>query len=155
MQIRVKKLHEDAVLPARSTDTDAGYDLVAIDDGEVFYRGDAKSGPHNVLFIQYRTGISIEPDEGYHVEIFPRSSITKTQLILGNSIGLVDYGYRGEVFLRFKVTADPSSSFFQKYNKGDRVAQFVIRKTESAVFEWSTELSESDRGKGGFGSTGT
>ena len=85
-----KKLDPSAVAPSRAKEGDAGYDLVAIDDGTVDADG----------FIQYRTGLSIDPPQGYHTEIWPRSSISKYDLALANSIGLVDNGYRGELLVR-------------------------------------------------------
>ena len=157
MKIRVKKLHEDAVLPKRANMSDAGYDIVAIDDGTVDDAG----------FVQYRTGISICPDAGYHVEIFPRSSISKYNLSLANSIGLVDNGYRGEILVRFKptmaivknaISVDPYIIYPREtkiYKKGDKIAQLVVRKTEDAEFMIVDELDASDRGGGGFGSTGS
>ena len=148
--IRVKKLHEDAVLPAQATSGDAGFDLVAINDGIIEADG----------FIQYKTGISIEVPHGYHTEIFPRSSISKYDLALANSIGLVDNGYRGEILVRFKhamrcngTSTCESASPQKRYKKGDRIAQLVLRKTQFASFVWAEELSETDRGDKGFGST--
>lgn len=149
MQIKVKKLHEDAVLPQKANSTDAGYDLVAIDDGEVVL-----DDYGTCLYIQYRIGLAIEPGEGFHTEIFPRSSVTKTHLVLGNSIGLVDEGYRGEILVRFKPIVQPDTAGFKGYDKGDRIAQLVIRRTEHADFKWSADLDDSNRGEGGFGSSG-
>lgn len=160
MEIKVKKLHEDAVIPFQATPTDAGYDIVAIDDGEIAV--EKIQSPYsacitceNIMYIQYRTGIAIEPPPGYHTEIFPRSSISKKSLILANSIGLIDEGYRNEILIRFKMTSrtdipDPSHNV---YKKGDKIAQIVIRKTERANFIEVDNLSETER-KGGFGSTG-
>jgi dUTP pyrophosphatase len=157
MNIQVKKLSEDAVIPAKANATDAGYDIVAIDDGVVSKEG----------FIQYRTGLSVCPDIGYHIEIFPRSSISKYDLVLANSIGLVDNGYRGEILVRFKAVLRAIApevnnedylivpDIYNKYKKGDKIAQLVIRKTEEANFVIVDTLTESDRGTGGFGSTGT
>lgn len=150
--IKVKKLHPDAVIPSQATPTDAGFDLVATDDGVV------KEGMpvHGDLYIEYGTGISIEPPEGYHVEVFPRSSISKTHLILANSIGLIDEGYRGEIKLRFRYISHSSFSTAPTlaYKKGDKIGQIVIRKTESMPFVEVDDLSDSERGGGGFGSTG-
>lgn len=149
MNVRVVKLHEDAVMPIRATGTDAGWDIVAIDDGTV-----KKDEFGNTLYIQYRTGIAIQPDEGYHTELFPRSSVTKTNVFLANSIGLIDEGYRGEVVVRFK-SASPVMSHPVAYSKGDRVAQLVVRKTIRANFIEVDGLTGSERGNGGFGSTGS
>lgn len=140
--ILVKKLHPDAVLPVSSNNTDAGYDLFAIDDGTL-------NEPQG--YIEYRTGIAIELPRGFHAEIFPRSSISKTTLILANGVGLIDEGYRGEILLRFRyISVVPRA-----YKAGDRIGQLVIRKTEHMPMVWVEELGSSDRGTGGFGSTGS
>lgn len=153
-KIKVQKLHPDAVLPKSANSTDAGYDLVAVDDGTVSEEG----------YIQYRTGIAISPPEGFHTEIFPRSSISKYSLALANSIGLVDNGYSGEILVRFKFAAPLQShgnnvfanvgiGMAKIYKKGDRIAQLVVRKTRIASFEWVDELAQTERGTGGFGSS--
>jgi dUTP pyrophosphatase len=149
--LKVKKLIPEAVIPSKAKPGDAGYDLTAIDDGTWSADG---------TYIQYRTGLAIEPPPGYHTELFPRSSGTKTDLMLGNSIGLVDNGYRGEILLRFKLakrgTVFPTSP--QQpiiiYKKGDKIAQLVIRKTEDMEVVEVENLSSTERGTGGFGSTG-
>lgn len=162
--IYFKKLHQDAKEPVRSHDTDAGYDLVAIDNGEKKWDDGGQ-----LLYVQYRTGIAIEPPNGYHTEIFPRSSITKTGFILGNSVGLVDEGYRGELMFRFKMPLLPAENGRQyvnwdvgyelpiftgpMYKKGDRIGQLVVRRTIIAEFIEKDELNDSVRGAGGFGST--
>lgn len=158
--LKVKKLVPEATLPAKAKDGDAGYDVVAIDDGT--WNDDG-------TYIQYRTGIAIEVPEGYHTELFPRSSITKTDLVLGNSVGLVDNGYRGEILFRFKLTGRfntkngmqwanfPTEVLGQSlimYKKGDKIGQVVIRKTEATfIIQEAEELSSTERGTGGFGST--
>jgi dUTP pyrophosphatase len=158
--IYVIKLHPDAQLPVNAHRGDAGYDLVAIDDGET-----VKDKDGNILYIQYKTGIAIQPPSNYHTEIFPRSSITKTHLVLGNSIGLVDSSYRGEIMVRFKVVkltehwqnSDGSTigqyGEIEKYKKGDKIAQLVIRLTINMDFAWVEKLEDTTRGDGGFGST--
>jgi dUTP pyrophosphatase len=160
--IKVKKLDPEAVLPQRAKEGDVGYDLVAIDDGTLKYDDN-----ESLVYIQYKTGLTIEPPKGYYVEIFPRSSITKTGLILGNSIGLVDEGYRGELLLRFKFPATIYKPISQvspiggyvvgsdtRYKKGDKIGQLVIRKAIHMNFKEVEELSDTDRSDGGFGSTG-
>jgi dUTP pyrophosphatase len=154
-QLKVKKLVPEAVLPLKANDDDAGYDLTAISDPEV-----------KDSYVQYRTGISIEVPKGYHTELFPRSSISKYDLVLANSVGLVDNGYRGEVLLRFKITPrvapdgeyvkflDPKIWPPRLYIKGDKVAQIVIRKTITLPVVEVAELSDTARGDGGFGSSG-
>jgi dUTP pyrophosphatase len=156
MNIQIKKLHPDAVIPNKAHESDAGYDITAIDDGVVDDAG----------FVQYRTGISVRPDEGYHLEVFPRSSISKYDLSLANSIGLIDNGYRGEILLRFKLATravkGPMSSDvfasqyspYKLYVKGDKIGQIVVRKTVHADFQLLEELDVTSRSVGGFGSTG-
>lgn len=142
-KIKVKKMHPDAQLPKQANSSDAGYDLVAIDDGV-----------YSNKYIEYDTGLSIEPPEGYHTEIYPRSSISKYDLILANGIGLVDYSYRGNIKLRFKFTGSGTDDSLKlRYKKGDKIGQLVIRKTEHLEFIEVNDLSETERGTGGFGST--
>lgn len=155
IEIKVKKIVPEAHLPTKAKNGDAGFDLVAIDDGIVDSDG----------FIQYRTGLSIEPPPGVHTEIWPRSSISKYDMALANSIGLIDNGYRGELLIRFKPTLRYSQMQdgevyvtlpkpFKKYQKGDKIAQLVISSTINALFIESNELAETSRGAGGFGSSG-
>lgn len=151
--LKIKKLVPEAVLPSRANDTDAGYDCVAIDDG---------TWSDDQTFIEYRTGISIELPPGMHSELFPRSSVSKYDLVLANSIGLVDNGYRGEVRFRFKyvprLVKVGMDSFVVKpairYKKGDKIGQIVIRNTVSLPVQEVEDLSETVRGEGGFGSSG-
>lgn len=159
MHIRVKKLDPKAVLPKRANESrlgqgDAGYDVVAIDNGTWNEDG---------TYIEYNTGISIEPPPGYHTEMFPRSSITKYDLVLGNSIGLVDNPYRGPIKFRFKyvprVGCDAQGvpcaiAPIKIYCAGDKIGQLVIRKTENMDFVEAEELSDTTRGTGCFGSSG-
>lgn len=142
MIVFVKKLNPEAVIPSSAHETDAGYDLVAIDDGK-----------WTDTYVEYDTGLSIQPEKGYHVEIFPRSSISKTDLVLANGVGLIDESYRGPILLRFKCT-NPQMFTRKSYKKGDKIGQLVIRATERALFKEVDELVETKRGSGGFGSTG-
>ena len=144
-EISVKKLHPDAVLPQQATDRDSGYDLVAVEDGKDVFDGD------NYLYTEYNTGISIAPPLGYHTEIIPRSSITKKNLILKNSFGLIDNGYRGPLMFRFHKTGDINTTNI--YYKGDKIGQILIRKTIHMPFVFVDELGDTARGDGGFGST--
>ena len=145
--IKVKKLNKNAVLPQKANDQDAGYDLIAISKPEIKYDND------NVLYIQYKTGIAIEPPEGYHTEIYPRSSISKYNLQLCNSLGLIDEPYRGEIILRFNLINSKLVGS-KIYQKGDKIGQLVIKKTISMDFIEVEELEETNRGTGGFGSSG-
>jgi len=92
MKVKIKRLHIDAIIPSYATQGDAGMDMTAV----TAYIDE--SG----LFIEYGTGISVEIPEGYVGLLFPRSSLSKTSLILANHVGVVDSGYRGEIKFRFK-----------------------------------------------------
>jgi dUTP pyrophosphatase len=162
LTLKIKKLHPEAVIPSSAFLTDAGYDCVAINDGDPKY--DEHSGV--LLYVEYKTGLACQLPEGYHIELFPRGSVSKTGLILANSIGLVDNAYRGEIVFRYKAPLAPDkqekgfgaqyyhTSFFPKYNKGDRIGQIVIRKTYKMKVVEVEELDKTDRGIGAFGSTG-
>jgi dUTP pyrophosphatase len=158
INIKIKKVHPDAVTPKQGFETDSGYDLVAIDDGVAT----TSSTTSDIVFVEYDTGVQIELPEGYHTEIYPRSSISKTHLLLANSIGLIDNSYRGNLKLRFRLLKIDSNEKWWKekqlkgevYKKGDKIGQLVIKKTIYADFEEVTELNTSDRSESGFGSTG-
>lgn len=141
--IKIKKTHPDAVIPQQANAMDAGYDLVAIDNGVVDPDG---------RFIEYDTGIAVEPPVGFHVEIYPRSSISKFDLMLANSVGIVDVGYRASLKMRFRMTA-PNAAHAKIYKKGDKIGQLKIEKTIYGSFVEVSELSDTERGMGGFGSS--
>lgn len=149
MDVKIKKLHPDAVIPKYAKEGDAGLDLVAV------YR--YMDEDDNIC---YGTGLSFEIPEGYVGLIFPRSSIAKKNLSLVNSVGVVDSGYRGEIVFKFKATSDViyrDSGIFKKfstYEVGDRIGQILILPYPQINFIESETLSETDRGDGGFGSTG-
>lgn len=140
LEIKVKKLHSDAVVPKYSKDGDAGLDLIAT------------SVSQKDLQITYGTGISMEIPNGYVGLVFPRSSIRKYDLSLSNSVGVIDSGYRGEIMATFNLKNPWSESDI--YKVGDRIAQIMIIPYPKIKFIESEELSNSDRGTGGFGSTG-
>lgn len=135
MKIKIKKLHENATIPAYAKSGDAGMDLTAI---EAFESGN---------YITYRTGLSIEIPDGYVGLLFPRSSVYKKGQLLSNSVGVIDSGYRGEIMLKFTRSIN-------QYSVGERVGQIIILPYPQIEFEEVKELSETIRGFGGFGSTG-
>lgn len=139
MKVNFKKLNEKAVVPTKAHHTDAGFDLVAT--SRVF---DEKGN------IVYGIGIAVEIPEGYAGLVFPRSSIANYDLALTNAVGLIDSGYHGEVFCKFRPTLTQP----RIYNVGERIAQLVIVPYPQIEFTQVEELSDSDRGNGGFGSTG-
>ena len=99
---------------------------------------------------EVKFGFAIEFPKGYVARIYPRSSIYKTGLVLANSSGTVDQCYRGELMAKF-YSVIPTG---QEYKVGDRCAQLILEKIPEMEFEEVDELSETDRGAGGFGSTG-
>ncbi len=140
MIVKFKKLHPDAVTPKKAKRGDAGFDLVAT---EVV---------SNTTFqVTYNLGIAVEIPDGFVGLLFPRSSIRKYDLLLSNSVGVIDSGYRGEMQATFVKTNGLDSL---KYSVGDRVVQLVIVANPVVKCVEVDELSDSERGTGGFGSTG-
>jgi dUTP pyrophosphatase len=99
----------------------------------------------------FGTGLAVEIPEGYVGLIFPRSSISKTAHSLRNSVGVIDSGYRGELIFKFDINTLNSPV----YEVGDRIGQIMILPYPQIEFEEAWELSKTERGKGGYGSTGT
>lgn len=147
MKVKIKKLHKDATIPVYSKEGDAGLDLTAINISK-----------DNVGNITYHTGLAIEIPEGYVGLLFPRSSICKKQQFLTNGVGVIDSSYRGEIMAKFKPvmgTYDTILDLFEsnEYQVGDRIVQMIILPYPQIEFEEVEELSSSERGHGGFGST--
>ena len=143
LKVNIKKLHPNAVIPSYSKDGDAGMDLVST---EIISETTEQ--------ITYGTGISMEIPKGHVGLVFPRSSIRKYDLALTNCVGVIDSGYRGELQATFKKTNWLKGNESEKYQIGDRIAQIMIIPYPNIKFEEVSELSNSDRGMGGFGSTG-
>lgn len=142
-EVKVKKLHPNAVIPEYAKDGDAGMDLVA-----------TSILSETTTDVTYGTGISMEIPKGYVGLVFPRSSIRKYDLSLSNCVGVIDSGYRGELQATFKKTNWLKGRESDKYQIGDRIVQIIIIPYPSVTFVEVDELSESERGDGGFGSTG-
>ncbi len=139
MEVKIKKLHPSAVIPKYAKDGDAGMDLVAT---EIIKRTNTQ--------ITYGTGIALEIPQGFVGLVFPRSSIRNTNLGLSNSVGVIDSGYRGELQATFNIISSDRIS----YQIGERIAQIIIIPYPPIEFIESDELLDSNRGEGGFGSTG-
>ena len=105
-------------------------------------------------YISYKTGIAIEIPKGYVGLVFPRSSNSKKDLLLTNSVGVIDSGYRGEIEIRYKTILNNKKENISIYNTLDRVGQIMIIPYPSITFVEVDELSQTERGDGGFGSTG-
>lgn len=147
MKVLIKKVHPDAVIPKYATPGAAGFDLVAIEDVVIV--------PGQTTAV--KTGLSVEVPFGYEMQIRPRSGLSlKTALRVSNAPGTVDSDYRGEVavILTNSSPKNVAGSLHEYIKVGDRIAQGVIVPVVQAQFEEVVELSETERGAGGFGSTG-
>ena len=140
MKVRIKKLSELAVVPSYAKDGDAGMDLVA-----------TRIISNTTFDVSYGTDLAMEIPNGFVGLVFPRSSIRKYELALSNSVGVIDSGYRGELQATFKKTNGLDSL---AYKVGDRIAQIMIIPYPPIEFDEVAELSDTERGEGGFGSTG-
>ena len=143
MELKIKRLTEDAILPIRAHKGDAGIDLTCTTITQ-------EINECGQLIIIYHTGLAMEIPEGYVGLLFPRSSIAKKSLSLTNSVGVIDSGYRGEVVAKMRSTTDVVPAI---YKPGERFAQLVLVPIPEIEIVEAAELSETDRGEGGFGST--
>ena len=156
MEVKFKKLSEDAVLPAYAKPGDAGLDIVATSDGKMVSSEDKQNLWY---YIEYKTGLAVELPPGYVGLMFARSSISKSSLGLANAVGILDSGYRGEMCFRFKVDAGIINEAHEEsgkpaiYKKGDKIGQLVVMPYPTIEPVFAEELSETERGGGGFGST--
>ena len=126
-------------MPTKAHTTDAGCDLYA-----------TSKEYDECGCVVYGTGIAVEIPQGYVGFVFPRSSIARTGLALSNAVGVIDSGYRGEVMAKFRRVQIPA----EEYKVGERIAQLVVMPYPEVNFEEVAELSVSDRGVGGYGSSG-
>lgn len=143
MSLRVRRLHPHAVLPTRAYDGDAGFDLRALEPVTV------APGERTTV----RTGIALELPEGHAGLVLPRSGLAARHgITLANAPGLIDAGYRGEVKVLL-LNTDPEAPF--AVAAGERIAQLVLLRVETPEVEEVGDLAASERGVGGFGSSGT
>jgi len=148
MQVKIKKVHEDAVIPSKAHASDAGFDLVATS----FAKTDE--------YLEYGTGIAIEVPEGHVGLLYPRSSISKKDLTLCNSVGIIDVGFVGELKFRFKLAGKYEyyvgwTGGDKLYEVGDRIGQLIIMPIPAISFLEVDDLGSSERGEGSFGSSGS
>lgn len=147
MEVKIKCLVKNAVIPSYAHATDAGLDLVAT---SYEYNDDIKCHV-------YGTGLAIEIPEGHVGLLFPRSSNRKTESYLTNHVGIIDSGYRGEIMFSFKTRDYDKSKIqqlFKPYEVGNKIGQLIIIPYPKVHFIEVDELSDSDRGENGHGSTG-
>lgn len=138
MEIKIKKTTKDSLLPIKKNPLDTGFDCFA------------NSITKTTDYIEYGLGFCLEIPQGYCGLIFPRSSISNYDLMLSNSIGVIDSGYRNEVKVRFKLKEEGDKI----YNVGDRVCQFILYKYPEINFIEVEDLDLTSDRKGGYGSTG-
>lgn len=136
--IKVKKLNEGATLPVKAHEDDAGWDLVATRVN--FYE----------KYIEYGTSLAIGVPKGYYGRLAARSSIRNYDLILSNGTGTLDSGYLGEVVFCFKRLKE-NGKF---YNIGDKIGQLTVLQLPNLELVEVDDLEDSERGEGGFGSSG-
>lgn len=139
MQVKIKKLHSDAQIPAYAKPGDSGFDLSAAEPLGI--------GPYESAIV--KTGLAFEIPEGYELQVRPRSGVT-TKTDLRVQLGTVDSGFRGEV----GIIVDNNSGSYFPVPKGYRLAQGVICPVQRAEFIESDDLSPTERDTGGFGHTG-
>lgn len=197
MKLYIKRVDGVKIPTQANGPEDAGYDIVATSGP--FIHGDFIERPmdgvklyRRVAFIEYGTDLYVAPEEHttitwgpiegstsvidwtaigvlYHTQLWPRGSISKTNLVLANSIGLVDTGYRNQIMLRFKYIFQPEDLCIVQedvpriygmvrdehlYHVGDKAIQIVASPNVPINFEWTDTLSSSRRGLGAFGSSG-
>ena len=142
MKLRFARLADDAVLPTRAHEGDAGLDLYALEAAHL--------GPGERWSV--RTGVAVEIPEGHAGLVLPRSGLAREHgIALVNSPGLIDSGYRGELTVLL-LNTDPAEVY--RVSPGDRIAQLVVVAVASAEPVEAEALAESARGDGGFGSSG-
>lgn len=139
--MKVKLLTSSGNIPSYATNHSAGVDIVAT---EV-----SKSGNKIFPLYTYKTGLKMEIPNGYFGLLTARSSISKTLMRMAGSVGIIDSDYRGEIQVRMR-----GFLWFKPYKVGDRVAQLILLRKQVFEFELADSLSETERGEGGFGSTG-
>jgi len=166
-----EKIHEDAKVPEKAYEDDACYDIYRVSDPEI--------NPTNIL---YHTGLRFKIPKGYSIDLYPRSSVSKTNLFLANSVGIVDTGYRGELIINFKlipsfpeeiiINEDKQLSLFDQthfnemykkivipdnllYKKGDKIGQIrLVKKVKTKLTEGIVDATETERQDKGWGSSG-
>lgn len=143
MELKFKRLKDRAILPIRGTEGSAGIDLTCTDISTVLNEA-------NQLMLVYHTDLAVEIPEGYCGLLIPRSSIFKKSLWLTNNVGVIDSDYRGEIMAIMKATTDTIPAV---YKPGERFCQLVIVPVPAFTIAEAEELSETERGASGYGST--
>lgn len=166
VKVKFKKLNKKAVIPTKAHPSDAGYDMTAV------------TTTVTEKYIEYDTGIAVAIPEGYVGYIFANSRVSKYDLDLCNAVGIIDSNYRNSIRFRYRTTKSPKQCLMLRKTRyfdlvkdvnlfdevgftpkvfqiGDVIGQLIIMPIPTIDFEEVTELDETDRGMGGFGSTAT
>ncbi len=142
MKVRFVKNHQNAKEPVRGSEFSAGWDLTAL----------SVNDDRHKPYVEYDLGVSMEIPSGYVGLLFPRSSVTKMGMSMGNCVGIIDSDYRGPVKARFYRGTHARST---QYKEGERVCQLIIMPFPEIEYDLVNTLSNTERGEGGFGSTGS
>ena len=137
IEVKTKLLYEDSKPPFKASEGAAAYDLYA------------HSFENKGNYYVYGTGLAFEIPAGYVIKLYPRSSVYKKGLLLHNSVGIIDSDFRGEVKVIFNKTSHSTA-----YGKNERIAQIILEKVPEVCYNITNELSSTNRGEGGFGSSG-
>ena len=140
MKVRFKKLEECASIPTKAHPTDAGFDLVCTS-----YNVDQENG-----IVTFHTAIAVALPKGYFALLCPRSSVYKYPLQMANGIGIIDQGYHGELIFKYRIIGKLTKCMAP----GEKVGQLVILPLPDMGMEEVHEFEETERGEGGFGSSG-
>ena len=143
MTLKIKRLTEDAIMPIRAHEGDAGIDLTCTGITQ-------EINECGQLILVYHTGLAVEIPEGYVGLLFQRSSVYKKSISMTNAVGVIDSGYRGEIMAKFRSTTDVVPAV---YKPGERFVQLVIVPYLNIQIEEVAALKESDRGEDGYGSS--
>lgn len=165
---------EEATVNMPSKEGDAGYDVCAVSEPNIVGCKSVEGFWKSIDYIEYDLAVKLDgfqpinsPNEDVFTLAFPRSSISKYNLLLANSVGVIDSGFRGSLKARFKYVFQPKDiiitssgtvqaavDFDKIYQKGDKVCQLIFQKHFHPTIELVSSLEESERNEGGFGSTG-
>lgn len=169
MEVYIKQDPDQPSIKRPEFDGDVGYDLYARSEPKIVGTRGKKGAYKSIDYIEYDTNLQVAPtnENTFYSMVYPRSSISKYNLALANSVGIVDSGFRDTVKVRFKYIAQPSDFVFTEgkiegvkidkakiYNNGDKIAQLVWGMHSHPFLNFTDTLPPSDRGMGGFGSTG-
>lgn len=149
MNISFVKRLPNAVTPTRAHPLDVGLDLTAVRKHKVILHDATRDSDRGVV-VMYDTGIALTPPLGYYVEIVPRSSISKTGWMLANNTGIIDPTYNGNIYIALVRVADNVGEIPLPFCK----CQLILRKAFYPTMMTVQDLAASERGDGGFGSTG-